>query len=892
MGYGGKIPSGSLLFYLETFLKDCLIGEIKRMMPNLVHEMQRRCGKCLFIDHSHKCIKHVQYYNDARVFSGLFTGMNEYGIKFIILGEIRLLQFVQSTSLTEVKQMLTDYHQTGRIYGVECSHVWTDKCCDDRAHLEAYLPTIGVQKVNKTVLPLPPNYRVLSDYGSCSAVLEELLGYLDECDLSQVIIGLDTEWETKGNKKIGKIALIQIATYVPRKEVYLFHTPSWQKSKIVTLPKNLEKLLTHPKVRLAGNRIVSCDVKYLKEDWNVDIPANKCIRLNHLAKAKSSKVNDARVSLKTMCELVLGYTLEKDLSIRQCNWSAPISNNSKKIKYAVRDAWASLLIALQLHSSDYIDEVNLETDSNSPIESPEVVETCCISTTPTTPPRVVQVVHQDVFHSMKRITSEISKAHPLLYQFCLDLSRAFFQFNDDDVQLIENFLTTQTTTFEKKWVSDPDWILERVRRFIPSAEILESRLKQLKMHWIGPEFHHHKYGAILNENSLQELDSLINTHVRNGCISDPVDISLYETKKADKNGLPRYRCFRGTNAVELFHQYLDMRFSSWNAGLEFTMYSTMILVHRRNIRASERNRSNFPKIGHYNHNYLDIINDLHFNLYGVRQYLYWSDRKEFKVLRETFAIRPTDELEHQDIVTAEVVKNYKPSMRFLAIQTKQIVPFIGLTGKEEKLLYLKAVPRYIINGGLESIRMAQDWNQGTLDISRSVEEFLLTTLGIDTLKPTGTNEIWKKKSFHLDSYFKTYKRALERRLMTGNQIISYENHEEWISELHESTELPNVMNYSIMDINYVEDNTSLMIPPFSSRFQNDTPEKEYSAVSNAETTVTTLPKKSKLKKSCLVCLEILRERYKTLLSDDDIVEKSRICKKPYSRNAVCLNGTQ
>jgi hypothetical protein len=54
-----------------------------------------------------------------------------------------------------------------------------------------------------------------------------------------------------------------------------------------------------------------------------------------------------------------------------------------------------------------------------------------------------------------------------------------------------------------------------------------------------------------------------------GHVSDPIGIPLYYKIKNDANGLPIYRCARGTNAVEGdVHMNIFKKFGSYNASPE------------------------------------------------------------------------------------------------------------------------------------------------------------------------------------------------------------------------------------------------------------------------------------------------------------------------------------
>ena len=65
------------------------------------------------------------------------------------------------------------------------------------------------------------------------------------------------------------------------------------------------------------------------------------------------------------------------------------------------------------------------------------------------------------------------------------------------------------------------------------------------------------------------------------------------------------------------HQRLEMLFSSFNSGPDFVNAALAWLRHVFNVRASERNRPNFPKLGYYDHYVLDAINEIALRIKGV-----------------------------------------------------------------------------------------------------------------------------------------------------------------------------------------------------------------------------------------------------------------------------------
>ena len=111
-----------------------------------------------------------------------------------------------------------------------------------------------------------------------------------------------------------------------------------------TLPANLVYILKSQKVIKMGNSIVGSDVKHINLDFNVQIPVESCIRLNHMFAEKG--LGQRKVSLKTMTEKTVGFTLLKgDLPLKFTNSKAP---SSELRDYAARDAYASLLVGNHL----------------------------------------------------------------------------------------------------------------------------------------------------------------------------------------------------------------------------------------------------------------------------------------------------------------------------------------------------------------------------------------------------------------------------------------------------------------------------------------------------------------------------------------------------------------
>lgn len=374
----------------------------------------------------------------------------------------------------------------------------------------------------------------------------------------------------------------------------------------------------------------------------------------------------------------------------------------------------------------------------------------------------------DVFHAMKRVTSLVPAKHPMLMMFSNDLRDSIFTIDQSDKAKIEEACQRGLgdhkfkTNFTERFKSAPDWVLKRVRRRIPCPEQLVERLKKFQEKYTSKKFVDHKHGELFNARVKKELNHLITHHAAKGCLSDPPGMSFYAKSRTDSDGLQLYRCLRGTNTVELWHQFIEMRFGSWNAGPEFATAVMLMLADRRNKRASARNRKNFPNVGHYEHYLIDELQSLHKELFGKPKFTWWNNTNTIPVHNEEFGLVPTLGVQFQEIVTDEDVKYFPDSMKFMAKARKTKVLDLNICTREEKLIFMKAISYYI---GKFDI-MANDWNLGRLKLGNGDKNYILDYIQSDTLLPTGVNSIWKKRAHQLESYFNSYYlKALNRKIM-------------------------------------------------------------------------------------------------------------------------------
>ena len=168
----------------------------------------------------------------------------------------------------------------------------------------------------------------------------------------------------------------------------------------------------------------------------------------------------------------------------------------------------------------------------------------------------------DIWHLMNQF--KISVHHGLRRPFSRALRDALFIPDPEDVANVERVLQMKDMTFKNAVLYFSDWVWQRVKRCVPPADILASRVVEV-FRMYGP-LKDAKTGQPLFGDDSWETARTIMENVKMGYYSDPPGIKFYTFVRKDKNGLSIYRCSRGTNNVEGgIHQNIIRRFGSFNA---------------------------------------------------------------------------------------------------------------------------------------------------------------------------------------------------------------------------------------------------------------------------------------------------------------------------------------
>ncbi|KAI9140097.1 ribonuclease H-like domain-containing protein [Paraphysoderma sedebokerense] len=147
------------------------------------------------------------------------------------------------------------------------------------------------------------------------------------------VLGFDMEWKVSYTKHVRKTALVQVCN---RDTIILMHICHMER-----IPNSLKSLLADKSITKCGVNILG-DARKLFNDYGVTV--NGMLDLGPFAKSTNTfeSLKRTRLSLQTLSEAVLGYTLDKGW-VRTSDWeSLPLS--SSQFDYAATDAYACYLL--------------------------------------------------------------------------------------------------------------------------------------------------------------------------------------------------------------------------------------------------------------------------------------------------------------------------------------------------------------------------------------------------------------------------------------------------------------------------------------------------------------------------------------------------------------------
>jgi hypothetical protein len=169
---------------------------------------------------------------------------------------------------------------------------------------------------------------------------------------------------------------------------------------------------------------------------------------------------------------------------------------------------------------------------------------------------------KDIWHLMDMV--KVSSRHGLAREYSMRLRDAIFIVDEDDKRGVLQYLARKRISWEDQLARKPKWILRRVRRVVPPPEELYQSVENV-FNSLGPLLCNTTQQPLFDAVAWKSARQVLSA-IRAGHVSDPPGVSFYFKMGVDQNGLPMYRCCRGTNSVEGgIHQNVIRKFGSFGA---------------------------------------------------------------------------------------------------------------------------------------------------------------------------------------------------------------------------------------------------------------------------------------------------------------------------------------
>jgi hypothetical protein len=178
-------------------------------------------------------------------------------------------------------------------------------------------------------------------------------------------------------------------------------------------------------------------------------------------------------------------------------------------------------------------------------------------------------VKQDIVHIFLRFSRVLKKAHGAFALFMARLSDVFFIPSQDDLELIKDLL--KQNGFSDDQIKQKTWqyFKRRVRRSVPPPNVLERDFNRTVNMFANLK--DAKTGKQLFGKKAWNLYSSTLKHIKKGCLSDIEGLTYYVQIGEDSMGIPLFKCVRGTNGVEGFHQKIRQLVRGFNVSPRFAI---------------------------------------------------------------------------------------------------------------------------------------------------------------------------------------------------------------------------------------------------------------------------------------------------------------------------------
>ncbi|KAF8876293.1 hypothetical protein CPB84DRAFT_1852998 [Gymnopilus junonius] len=335
-------------------------------------------------------------------------------------------------------------------------------------------------------------------------------------------------------------------------------------------------------------------------------------------------------------------------------------------------------------------------------------------------PEIRSGVLKDIFHVFHMIY--IPKSHGLCVTFSRALRDAIFLPDAEDKRHIMTYLASQDPpmTWDECLQSNPKFIKKHCKHIVSPPEQLYQLVSKV-FEVYGPLKDAQSGLPLFSANTLKTVKNILEI-IKLGQISDPPGIPLYYCISIASNGLPIYRCWRGTNFTEgAIHRPIRKSMPYSGVSPRHTATRLKDFVFRHNMLVGTYNTTGQHYRGHFD---LWLINERQslLNSEKIRQLIpksqpvaRWVNGNLYVQTTEVFGILPVPD----PVQTLSGILKYDQELKpeqysYLASKQDTRYAVLMVHTTEEKNLFAKLMrtePVFMREGGPDWPSAVRRWNE-------------------------------------------------------------------------------------------------------------------------------------------------------------------------------------
>jgi len=195
------------------------------------------------------------------------------------------------------------------------------------------------------------------------------------------------------------------------------------------------------------------------------------------------------------------------------------------------------------------------------------------------------------------------------------LRDVFFAINDADViNIMDDLLKDgwDEDAVHNKYATNYQYFVRQSKRRVPKPQDILQDFQTLISIYTPTALHPHRGFCphtkvfLLAKQGTQDQIASIMKHVAHGCCSDPEDFAMYQQCQVGSRK-PKYHCFRGTSALEGFHQHLRRFFVGHSTSPRLAHALIVLFVFRWNLQRRIQRRGGTD----FGHPDVELLHRLH-----------------------------------------------------------------------------------------------------------------------------------------------------------------------------------------------------------------------------------------------------------------------------------------